>query len=361
MAENFNSYTNVTDLLTDDEFLIYGPSRTPSLGTRLRNWTPSKLLLDSTAFVDPGADRVLFWDDSVGAYSFLTFGSGLNITGTTATVSANLTSDVSGVLPIANGGTNAATAGAAFNNIVSSFFADKVLSGLRLSNNVTDATNDIDIAAGACVSDDGTTIMNLSAITKRLDAAWAVGTNQGGLDTGSVANDSYHLWVINRPDTNVTDVLFSLSATAPTMPTNYTKKKCIGAIKRESAAINGFYQNGREFYYNTPPAVYDSGAGAGTSEIFITTGVPSGARFKVFGNMTIVDNGNYVYLSSRDNADVTPSTTVSPLATGGVGTGATVMSHVSVWTNTSAQIRGRQSNSGNGFKIATLGWLDPRI
>ncbi len=34
---------------------------------------------------DPNADRILFWDDSAGAYAYLTAGSGLLITGTTLT------------------------------------------------------------------------------------------------------------------------------------------------------------------------------------------------------------------------------------------------------------------------------------
>ena len=38
---------------------------------------------------DPNADRLLFWDDSAGAYTFLTAGSGLTITDTTITASAS--------------------------------------------------------------------------------------------------------------------------------------------------------------------------------------------------------------------------------------------------------------------------------
>lgn len=37
------------------------------------------------ALVDPDADRIFFWDDSLGATTFLTVGSGLDITGTTLT------------------------------------------------------------------------------------------------------------------------------------------------------------------------------------------------------------------------------------------------------------------------------------
>lgn len=39
------------------------------------------------ALADPNADRILFWDDSAGAYAYLTAGSGLEISGTTIALS----------------------------------------------------------------------------------------------------------------------------------------------------------------------------------------------------------------------------------------------------------------------------------
>ncbi|MBD9456007.1 hypothetical protein IB244_31560, partial [Rhizobium sp. RHZ02] len=101
------------------------------------------------------------------------------------------------------------------------FAIQGALYGLTLSNNAGDATNDIDIAVGMATTDSTTdprTMALASALTKRLDAAWAVGTNQGGLDTGSVGDNTYHVFLIQRSDTGVVDVLFSLSATSPTMP-----------------------------------------------------------------------------------------------------------------------------------------------
>lgn len=41
------------------------------------------------ALADPNADRILFWDDSLGAYTFLSPGTGLTITGTTIDASAS--------------------------------------------------------------------------------------------------------------------------------------------------------------------------------------------------------------------------------------------------------------------------------
>jgi hypothetical protein len=40
-------------------------------------------LADIRALTDPGADRLIFWDDSAGAYVHLTLGTNLSITGTT--------------------------------------------------------------------------------------------------------------------------------------------------------------------------------------------------------------------------------------------------------------------------------------
>lgn len=128
------------------------------------------------------------------------------------------------------------------------------INGLTLSNNATDATNDIDIATGEAASD-GTIpyLMVLgSALTKRLDAAWAVGTGNGGLDTGTIANAWYYVWLIRRSDTGVVDALYSLSATSPTMPTSYDQKRLIGAILRTGGAIKAFSQRDNYFVWASP-------------------------------------------------------------------------------------------------------------
>lgn len=85
------------------------------------------------------------------------------------------------------------------------------------------------------------TAMALAAMTKRVNANWTAGTGNGALDTGSVANSStYYVYVIHNPTTLATDVLFSLSATAPTMPSGYTKSRRVGSFTTDgTATING--------------------------------------------------------------------------------------------------------------------------
>ena len=169
------------------------------------------------------------------------------------------------------------------------------VSGLDTSNNATDATNDIDIAVGVAVDTTNVSFMRLtSALTKRIDAAWAVGTNQGVLDgTESVAgtpdNDTwYYLWLIQRSDTGVVDVLASESSTAPTMPTNYDRKQLIGVVRRGTATNVAYYQDGDWFKWQAKRNVLSGGTATSDTAITISSAVPSIAKsFVVRGHCSV--------------------------------------------------------------------------
>lgn len=61
---------------------------TSNVQTQLDNRQPLDTDLTVIAsLADPNADRLMFWDDSAGAYAYLTAGSGLSISGTTITAS----------------------------------------------------------------------------------------------------------------------------------------------------------------------------------------------------------------------------------------------------------------------------------
>lgn len=238
---------------------------------------------------------------------------------------------------------------------------------LTLSNNGTDANNDIDIAAGECRDDtDAVDIEIASAITKRLDAAWAVGTNQGGLDTGSIADTTYHVWIIKRSDTGVVDVLFSTSATAPTMPTNYDYKRRIGSIVRTGAAIKAFVQDGDDFRWASPVLDVNS-TNPGTSAVTRTLTVPLGIRVKALialrgEGTSAAANPNGILISDLSVADIAPAGKFNIYIYTGLAGTTNGTGVVEVWTNTSGQVRSRLEVSAAGTTIlmVTHGWMDRR-
>lgn len=197
--------------------------------------------------------------------------------------------------------------------------------GLALSRNVTDAANDIDIQSGKAAAD--TSPFNLmvlsSLLTKRIDAAWTVGTNAGGLDTGSVTDGTYYLFGIRRPDTGVVDALLSLSSTAPTMPTGYTQKRVVGRVSRISGS-NGI-----------PTSLLTAGPGGWVEmeEVSTTSGtsktiaIPSSAtEFELF--FKGVSGSGSVPLLVRLNVGGVPVATGYEASSSGVGATVNTVSAV---------------------------------
>jgi hypothetical protein len=138
---------------------------------------------------------------------------------------------------------------------------------ITIANNATDANNDIDFSAGNFNFSDGSgQVLVLAVMTKRLDATWSAGTNQGGLLNGTAVpkaiNSTYHCYKIYNPTTGTEDSAFLLGilGTAPdptsALPSGYTKFKLIGSIRTDGSGNirNGnyvFFLGGYKFIYNT--------------------------------------------------------------------------------------------------------------
>ncbi|MBY5821491.1 hypothetical protein [Rhizobium leguminosarum] len=236
------------------------------------------------------------------------------------------------------------------------------LYGLALANNTIDSTNDIDITAGEAASDDATSqLMSLpSGLTKRLDANWVAGTNQGMLDTGSIANGTQHIFEIKNPTTAVVDILASLSATAPTMPSGFTLKRRIGSILRESGSIVQFEQSGDKFL-RTPTITRNNTSAA--ASFLLDLQVPGGIRVRPILRSQLVTAaaGNWT------NAMGSPAFGSANDAYQNVGSTATSSDVVHIdgtyTTNTSSQLYfSATANSGTCTinLLATIGWYDDR-
>lgn len=237
------------------------------------------------------------------------------------------------------------------------------LYGLTLSNSSGDATNDIVIAAGNCTdSTDAENMVLSGTITKQLDAAWAVGTDAGGLDTGSIDDVTYHVFLIKRSDTGVVDALFSASPTAPTMPADYDYKRRIGSIIRASSAILAFIQTDDKFAFNVPAADVNATNNYGASAVTETLTVPIGIRIEAYGDHSFNTNTNVGgVITDLSNSDIDPVTASNQTVFTSSGA-AVAHAYWRAFTNTSGQVRFRASATGAAIYIyiSTFGWFDTR-
>jgi hypothetical protein len=206
--------------------------------------------------------------------------------------------------------------------------------------------------------------MKLLASIAKTTAAWALGTAAGGLDTGSIAaNTWYHFFLIQRVDTGVVDVLFSLSATAPTLPTNYTLFRRIGSMKTDPSSLwVAFFQDGDRFTWLVP--VSDTATNLTTSRVSVTLYTPGG--IKTLALMSAIalwgTSAGFCLISSLDMTDSTPSATLFNLRglQSGAGVNGFASSDLAVRTNTSSQVGVRGSAATSSFAIVTNGWIDDR-
>ena len=239
------------------------------------------------------------------------------------------------------------------------------LTGYTLST--AGASTTMSVAVGSAADSTNSLFINLNSALSKTTSNWSVGTAVGGLDTGTIANSTwYYFYVIRRPDTGVVDVVFSLSSSAPTLPTNYTQYRYIGAgLTNGSGQWTSFTQIGDEFFWAAPPLDLNSVTWPTANRTLYTLSVPRGRKVKASFNITFgtTSTNESLLITSPDQTDSAVSFTAAPLAsarminTGSSGIGQAKLAE---WTNTSAQI-GIRSFTGTGFGyLATLGWVDLR-
>lgn len=255
------------------------------------------------------------------------------------------------------------------------------IAGLTMST--AGGSGSLAVAAGQATDGTGTISMALASALTKTTAAWAVGTNQGGLDTGAIANSTwYHFFLIYRSDTGGTEILFSTSVSNPALPTNYTNSRRIGSSKTDgSAHWTAFIQSGDTFTWSTPTQDVNA-VNPGVSAVTRTLTVPTSVNVQAIINIGLFSSTftiggalparNAAYISDLSDADLAPNfdivggTLISDV--GQVGGNGTVLQtpYLSgikvVRTNTSAQVRSRLnlSDATTNLMLATQGWIDDR-
>jgi hypothetical protein len=237
--------------------------------------------------------------------------------------------------------------------------------GLTLSNNAGDLANSIDIAAGATASDGATpALMSLaSGLTKVANVAWAVGTGNGWLDTGAIGNGWYYPYIIARSDTGVVDSLLSLSATAPTMPGSYDRKRRIGALFRTGGSFIAFIHDAALDFFEFKAPTTDITT-IGTTATLRTIKVP--AAFSVMARIGVQIVNTAGVMPNANHWDPSLGATLPSARTGvmqmfaNTATFQQALSSVlDVRTSSSGQIYNSTTGAGlTGYNLETLGYFD---
>ena len=237
---------------------------------------------------------------------------------------------------------------------------DNYLTGLTLS--AAGATATFGVALGIAANSTNTVMMRLASAYTKTTASWAVGSGNGAIDTGSIAaNTWYHVFLIYRPDTGVVDVLFSLSATAPTLPANYTLFRRIGSMRSDaSSQWRKFTQKNDEFLWDIPSFDVNAAVPGNTTGTLYTLLLPLGVNVIGIGNIVWIFSvsGNWCRLYSPD---------VSAEAVGArnalIFCNTSSQANATLWnirTNTASQIKAQSEGTGGELYISTFGWYDNR-
>ncbi|SKA37808.1 hypothetical protein SAMN02745126_05961 [Enhydrobacter aerosaccus] len=254
-------------------------------------------------------------------------------------------------------GTDAASTAFVRNNAIRSYLA-----GLTLSTAGGSPT--FGIAAGCAADNTNISMMTLPAAFTKTTAAWAAGSGNGAIDTGTIANNSwYHVYLIQRLDTGATDVAISTNASAPTLPAAYTLYRRIGAMLTDSSGRwVAFSQSGDEVLWLSPP-IDVSAAALGTTSTLYALSVPNGVVVNALTRVSVIGAGNVSILIQS------PAENVQAVSTQGAGASLTVVNgssgngaagHFIVRTNGLQQIRIVASTGGVQLSVVTDGWVDRR-
>ncbi|OOO32836.1 hypothetical protein EFR00_30370 [Rhizobium sophoriradicis] len=267
------------------------------------------------------------------------------------------------------------------------FFTDKLITRLNaktnasdigsfviggvLSNSTSAPNTHIDIS-GIYARSGSSFVTSPSVYTKRLDAAWAAGTGNGGLDTGTKsANTTYRVWVLHKTADGSADFIFSTATTAGavTVPAGYTivapNGFDIGMVLTDSGGnIIRFIQDGNNFRWNVTSFPNDLSTTAARAISLLTCTLPTGRRvlglFQAFIGTNATGTDVIMEIADGINSNVTQF-----IENYGSNGSSRLRAVVEQFTNTSGQVSvGLTLNpapSATTNTLQTLGWRDYQI
>ncbi|CAB3957272.1 hypothetical protein [Achromobacter ruhlandii] len=233
-------------------------------------------------------------------------------------------------------------------------------SKFRQGGVITTTTNTATVAAGAWRSSaNDTNLVLTSAMTKTLQTsgAWAAGSGNNGLFSGAAAVSTwYHVFVIRNTTTGAVDVGFDTSPTAANIPSGYVAYRRVGAIFNQAGGtIRSFLQDGNLFR-NTAPIINLNNNGLGAPNTVVVS-CPTGVRCLANLTAVVATQATYgtAFVYATDESDRTSDSVASAFG----GAGFLTAGHISVLTNTSAQVMMRGTGSiPSGAFLSTNSYVD---
>jgi hypothetical protein len=251
------------------------------------------------------------------------------------------------------------------------------IDGLTLSNDATDATNDIDIAVGVARSTSNRVNGLISTAAKdqrdieidatrvkQLDVVWAPG-NGGGRSAESLVDATWHWLAIGgrglKDDLIAVSSLASATVIHNALPSGYTAYRRTGSTIRASGALVGFSQMGDEFLLKAKSQ--NAYLAPGTSAVLRTLLVPVGVKMKAILTgywLPVSSSASFIFLTSPDETDEASSASTSGFYA--ISSAVPAGFAKEVRTNTVAQIRVRTSHSAASdiYTLICGGWFDDR-
>lgn len=241
---------------------------------------------------------------------------------------------------------------------------------ITISNNATDANNDIDFSAGNAPLDDGSgQVLLSSTLVKRLDASWVAGTNQGGLFSGTKANSTkYYEFAITNGTIN--DAGFDISLTGANTPAGY-KGSYRGMVKTDASGnILPFKQTKNKTLLTSPITEYSGTVGA-TYANLTSSNVPLKSEIEAIVNLYLdvpaIETGGRVIifkdLVSNQQKQVIVAKPASSIVL------FSVIPDVLIGLNSSGQFQYKSQDASTAidtlttgtFLIKLNGWIDNNI
>jgi len=247
--------------------------------------------------------------------------------------------------------------------------------GLTVAVNASDAAHDHDIAAGVARSSDDTTNLVGAALTKRTDADWAAGNNQGGRQTALGNNALCHWLAIYHPSNGV-DYICKPVATSLSLPSGYTKSRHIRYFRTngsgEIIADDQDPKNPDRVHLRTPISEVNLSGNTTTTSVTVSSAAPPNCEADL--SVSFCPNGVsgsviqlYLRIRQLSEPDATPAFGTNFDFESYRHTDEAAITPASgnkrVLTNASSQYAYRKTNGTNGSILAILlnGWIDRRI